>query len=162
MSSTKAVQAAQPTDAVLRSGSELAQEPLLATNAVVFDPRTATMPADTQIIEKGVAGDFSVALNYHEFQQDEPVRGIWMGITNYECVDKQTGELKTIPGAVFITGRTVRGQLVKETRINCSVKFVDALKRMPQGFAFEATMTGRKQKGEKSIAQFHIVQLTAK
>jgi hypothetical protein len=126
----------------------------------VFDPNTV-VTTDTAILEAGSAGDFSIALNYHEFQQDEPVRGFFLGITNYECTDRDTGELKSIPGAVFMTGKKVRGQFVKETRINCSVKFVQALRGMPMGFAFEATMTGRKSKGDKSIAQFHIVQLTA-
>ncbi len=126
--------------------------------AVVFDVSRAEMP-DTTLLETGTAGDFNVAINYHEFDQDVPVRGIYMGIAPYSCLDKETGELKSLIGAVFVTGRTVRGQLVKEAKINCSVKFRSTLEKMPQGFAFEATMTGRKQKGDRSICQFHIVEL---
>lgn len=126
----------------------------------IFDVSAAQMP-DTTLLETGEAGDFNVAINYHEFEQDAPVRGIYMGLAPYSCLDKESGEVKQLIGAVFVTARQVRGQWQKEAKINCSVKFRSALEKMPQGFAFEATMTGRKQKGDKSICQFHIVELKA-
>lgn len=129
------------------------------TPRATFDPTTATMPENTEKIETGKPGEFSITLDYYEFEQDVPVRGIYLGIAAHTCINKQTGELKTIPGAVFVTARKVRGVLVKENKINASVKFVDAFRNMNSGFPFEATMTGRKQKGERSIAHFHIVQL---
>lgn len=128
------------------------------TEPAIFNVSAAQMP-DTSLLETGEAGDFNIAINYHEFEQDVPVRGIYMGLAPYSCLDKETGEVKQLVGAVFVTGRKVRDQWVKEAKTNCSVKFRSALEKMPQGFAFEATMTGRKQKGDKSICQFHIVEL---
>lgn len=139
--------------------ADYAQE-LHKPDVVIFDPANAQLP-DVAMIE-GQAGDFSITLEYHEFQQDEPVRGIYMGITKHTCLDKSTGQLKDIDVAVFVTARKRGDQLLKETKINGSVKFVEALKRMPQGFPFQATMTGRKQKGDRSIAMFNIVQVQPK
>lgn len=124
-----------------------------------FNP-TAQHQIDTERLFNGRAGDFSIQLNYHSFEQDEPIRGIYLGTTRYTCIDTATGELKEIEGAVFVTAKkNKKEEVIKMTCINCSCKFVDGLKRMPYAFAFEATMTGRKSKGDKSIAQFHIVEI---
>jgi hypothetical protein len=128
---------------------------------VFFDATAAVMP-DTSLLETGQAGNFSIAINYHEFEQDAPIRGIYMGIGTYQCLDNDSGELKTLRGPVFVTQKQIRGVNVNEAKINCAVKFLSALENMPQGFAFEATMTGRKPKGDRSICQFHIVELQRK
>lgn len=130
------------------------------THRVEFDPNIATIP-DTSVIKTGIEGNVSFSLDYHEFQEGVSERGIYLGLCNHECIDMQTGDLKVIQVAVWVTEITVMGTQVKVFRKNGSVRLVDALKNQEQGFAFSATKTGSKAKGTKQIAQFHIVKLTA-
>ena len=115
-----------------------------------------TPDMDVQIDKKALqaadASAINMALEYHEFAQDEPVRGIYLGCTPYRCVNKQTGEEAVLTGAVFVDEN-------RNPKINCAVKFVTTVSRFPLKTAFEATFKKTKKTGSGGNMQMFDIRL---
>lgn len=120
--------------------------------AVQFDP-LGEMP-DTSALAKAEPGNLSIAISYHEFQEGEEVRGIYMGLMPYTFLSKYTNQEETIEAAVFVNQK-------KQIRLNGASLFVSALKNLPARTPFLAVMTGIKTKNSKNIQQFDVYLLQA-
>ncbi len=107
--------------------------------APAFSPETSVV-VDKKKINAAPRSALNVSLDYHEFVMNEPVRGIFLGLTPYRCVDKVSGEEVILSGAVFVTDDGAM-------KINCAVKFVTTLSMFGLKTAFEATFIRTKKTG---------------
>lgn len=119
-------------------------------NAAIFNPATE-MP-DLAILKDGKAGNISIAISYHEFQQGVEYRGVYMGLLDYTFFSKYSNQLETKKAAVFVNEK---GQI----RLNAAVRFVGALEKCAEKTAFMAVMTGLVKKGDKNLQDFDIYLL---
>lgn len=111
-----------------------------------FNPIAMTMP-DPSALKKATVSEYQSNPLYHEFQQDEEVTGFFLGFTGHECPDRQTGELRTLNAAVFLTKEN-------KLRKNAAALFTDYFKNKLSGHPFHVKMTGIKPKNGKNIQQF--------
>lgn len=108
---------------------------------------------DKSKLEKAEIASINLCFEYHEFQIKEEVRGIYLGLAPYHCIDKQTGEEKELIGAVFV-------DYDGNPKINCASKFVGSVSKLEIKDAFSAECTRTKKTGNGGNLQlFNIRKL---
>lgn len=118
----------------------------IAPNAVMFDPGV-DMPDIAGLATKKKSA-ITTNPDYHEFEQGEVIRGVYLGIAPHRCKDQMTGVVKTIPAAVFVNDK-------RQTKKNGAAKFRAHLEDKPMYYEFEVVMTGiKKGKSGNMIQQF--------
>lgn len=93
---------------------------------------------DKAALQSAPKSAINLCMEYHEFELGTPIRGIYIGCTPYRCANKQTGEEILLVGAVFVDEN-------RNPKINCAVKFVQAISRFPLKTAFEVSLTKTKK-----------------
>ncbi len=113
-----------------------------SSEAPQFIPTQFTGDVDVQVDGKALVeagrSSLNLSLEYHSFEMGQPIRGLFLGVMPYRCVDQNTGEESVLTGAVWVD----QDQNVK---INCAAKFVSTVSQWPCKTAFEATFRRTKK-----------------
>lgn len=113
-----------------------------AESATQFIPTQFTGDVDVQVDGKALVAanksSLNLSLEYHSFEMGSPIRGLFLGVMPYRCVDQQSGEETILTGAVWVD----QDQNVK---INCAAKFVSTVSQWACKTAFEATFRKTKK-----------------
>lgn len=112
------------------------------TTAAQFIPTQFTGDVEVNVDAKALVeanrSSLNLSLEYHSFEMGVSIRGLFLGVMPYRCVDQNTGEENILTGAVWVD----QDQNVK---INCAAKFVSTVSQWPCKTAFEATFRKTKK-----------------